>query len=242
MEPYMELLPHAHKWLNPNKEKAFHACDIQTTWWLMSWFSLIGFIRILTDVHCVLRLGYYAWKPLVICKALSRIEPGAMLLFMDANLQKYQAAGPLQFALWRTHLYTLIIINSPCVQVSRIIARSTMQVSDNISIGIIHVYWNPCMATARIEYFKLWVSGSKQCPCQDYRKGLHDLSKTCRTLLARTDFFVPLEDAMWKRIQILGASMRRCMEHLRSIPYCFIQFPAENAWPFCLHSCSNYIS
>lgn len=36
------------------------------------------------------RLGYYAWKPLVICKALSQVEPGSMLLFMDANLQKYQ--------------------------------------------------------------------------------------------------------------------------------------------------------
>lgn len=83
MEPYMELLPHAHK------------------------------------------LGYYAWKPLVICKALSQVEPGAILLFMDANLQKYQ----------------------------------------------------------------------------DYREGLQDLRKTCRKLLERTDFFVPLEDPMWKRIQ-----------------------------------------
>lgn len=82
-EPYMELLPHAHK------------------------------------------LGYYAWKPLVICKALSQVEPGSMLLFMDANLQKYQ----------------------------------------------------------------------------DYQEGLHDLLKTCRKLLERTDFFVPLEDPMWKRIQ-----------------------------------------
>eukprot|EP00435_Cladocopium_sp_Y103_P018192 s1290_g4.t1 len=83
MEPYMELLPHAHK------------------------------------------LGYYAWKPLVICKALSQVEPGSMLLFVDANLQKYQ----------------------------------------------------------------------------DYREGLQDLRKTCRKLLERTDFFVPLEDPMWKRIQ-----------------------------------------
>ncbi|CAJ1452712.1 unnamed protein product [Effrenium voratum] len=45
-EPYMELLPHAHK------------------------------------------LGYYAWKPLVISKALSQLQTGEILLFMDANIQK----------------------------------------------------------------------------------------------------------------------------------------------------------
>lgn len=41
---------------------------------------------------------------------------------------------------------------------------------------------------------------------QDYREGLQDLRKTCRKLLERTDFFVPLEDPMWKRIQTLVRS------------------------------------
>jgi hypothetical protein len=49
--------------------------------------------------HSPLRLGYYAWKPLVICKALAQVEPGAILLFMDANLQKYQA----DHVLWAQH-------------------------------------------------------------------------------------------------------------------------------------------
>ena len=39
------------------------------------------------------KLCYYAWKPLVIAKALAHIEKGSMLLFMDANLQKYKASG-----------------------------------------------------------------------------------------------------------------------------------------------------
>lgn len=36
---------------------------------------------------------------------------------------------------------------------------------------------------------------------EDYREGLPDLLHTCRRLLERTDFFVPLEDAIWKRIR-----------------------------------------
>jgi len=71
------------------------------------------------------KLGYYAWKPLVICKVLSQLQPGDMLLFMDANLKKYK----------------------------------------------------------------------------DYRQGLADLRSTCTHLLQRTDIFVPLEDAVWKRIR-----------------------------------------
>ena len=39
------------------------------------------------------RLGYYAWKPLVISKALTQIDEGSMLLFMDANMEKYKAPG-----------------------------------------------------------------------------------------------------------------------------------------------------
>lgn len=39
------------------------------------------------------RLGYYAWKPLVISKALTQIDEGSMLLFMDANTEKYKAPG-----------------------------------------------------------------------------------------------------------------------------------------------------
>lgn len=35
------------------------------------------------------KLGYYAWKPLVICKALEQIPQGSNLLFMDAYIRKY---------------------------------------------------------------------------------------------------------------------------------------------------------
>ena len=71
------------------------------------------------------KLGYYAWKPLVICKVLSQLQPGDMLLFMDANVRKYR----------------------------------------------------------------------------DYKEGLSDLPSTCSHLLQRADIFVPLEDAVWKRIR-----------------------------------------
>ena len=36
---------------------------------------------------------------------------------------------------------------------------------------------------------------------EDYREGLADLSHTCRRLLERSDFLVPLEDPIWKRIR-----------------------------------------
>ncbi|CAE7270095.1 unnamed protein product [Symbiodinium pilosum] len=71
------------------------------------------------------KLGYYAWKPLVICKVLSQLQPGDILLFMDANIRKYR----------------------------------------------------------------------------DYKDGLADLPHTCNHLLQRADIFVPLEDAVWKRIR-----------------------------------------
>lgn len=72
-------------------------------------------------------LGYYAWKPLVICRALARVPEGGMLLFMDANVRKYP----------------------------------------------------------------------------QYLEGLRELPETCSAVLERcgADLFIPLEDAIWKRIR-----------------------------------------
>lgn len=150
---------------------------------------------------CKPRLGYYAWKPLVICKALSQIEPGAMLLFMDANLKKYQES----FMSATTWFFQYVMMWSWPSALLLLPFITMTQIVDDHS----HHSWNEGSSkTIKKRFFvtifkrlyRSWIAW----PQQDYREGLKDLRKTCCKLLERTDFFVPLEDAMWKRIQIQG--------------------------------------
>ena len=147
------------------------------------------------------RLGYYAWKPLVICKALSQIEPGAMLLFMDANLKKYQES----FMSATTWFFQYVMMWSWPSALLLLPFITMTQIVDDHS----HHSWNEGSSTTikkrfLVTIFKRLYRSWFAWPQQDYREGLKDLRKTCCKLLERTDFFVPLEDAMWKRIQIQG--------------------------------------
>ena len=80
--------------------------------------------------------------------------------------------------------------------------------------------------------------------CQDYREGLQDLRKTCRKLLERTDFFVPLEDPMWKRIQTLvlrGQAMDGKIGFLLQISTAAIKTPQDYKLPSDFQSLLQYL-